>query len=425
MSNKRKRSVQQKGSLASFFKGQAFLIVVIVLVIAYVVISCFSALNVSLQTQTALPSTVYKTVSTQALVVRNETRLENKKDQVVIPSISDGEKVAKDGQVAMVFSSNENAASYAEYIDAEEQIEYYATLEAKSVGQVSDIESIDNDIVTALGSYISSVSGNFNASNTDDYINKLNDKIATRQMLIGESVDFSSIVKELSDKMNSINIESCKPTSYITSDVSGIFSSYTDSLEDAFDYDNVLSLDSNTLENYLDLAENSSDSSSNNFGKLITDFTWYFCAEVQTEDIKDLSDGDAVEVTLKNSNEVLKCRVEKGADDVELAEEETVLILSCEVMNSSLAKLRLSDIDIRVEAYTGIMVPADAVHVNNGEKGVYVLVASIVTWRDVEIKYTGNNYVILSYSNETDNGIILYDEIIISGKDLSDGKVYT
>ena len=54
-------------------------------------------------------------------------------------------------------------------------------------------------------------------------------------------------------------------------------------------------------------------------------------------------------------------------------------------MNSKLATLRKEEIEIRTGSLEGIKVPAEALHVNNGKKGVYVLVSSQVKFRETEV----------------------------------------
>ena len=145
---------------------------------------------------------------------------------------------------------------------------------------------------------------------------------------------------------------------------------------------------------------------------------------VNAKDVAPLKNGGKVDVAVSGSDEVYTCRIVSGAD-ADLGAEQTVLILKCSLMNSEIASLRLADIEIRVNSYTGIKLPAEAVHVNNGEKGVYALVASVVKWRKADILYTTDDYVVLSYTPEEDGGIKLYDQIVVQGKELHDGKVYT
>lgn len=42
-------------------------------------------------------------------------------------------------------------------------------------------------------------------------------------MIIGEDIDFSTVKQGLEQKLNAINLESCKPTGYVSTKESGIF----------------------------------------------------------------------------------------------------------------------------------------------------------------------------------------------------------
>ena len=65
----------------------------------------------------------------------------------------------------------------------------------------------------------------------------------------------------------------------------------------------------------------------------------------------------------------------------------------------------------------------------DGVQGVYVLTGNIVTFKRLDVIYTGDDYVISKKIYDTvkdDNNIPyvkLYDEVIVEGKDLSDGKI--
>lgn len=392
--------------------------VVVLLIFIYVFVQCFSVFNVSLKTQTALTSTVYETIDTKALVIRDEHTVSGSSSAVTVPSADDGEKVKVNGEIAKVFSSEESAKAYSEYEKIIEKVEYYSDMQSKSVGQVADVESLDGDILLDVNSYIRACAGGSTEA-AEAYSNELNDKLTRRQILIGKEVDFASVISELEQEAEGLNVS--KPIDYITADSSGIFSRYTDGLEKAFDYSAVEELDAQTLTEYMQSAENAAQT--DNLGKLITSYEWYFCTVVEADKVSMLKNGDKIEVCISGSDSVYTCRIVSGAE-VQPGAEQTVLILECSVMNSEVASFRLENIEIRVNSFTGIKMPAEAVHVNNGEKGVYALVASVVEWRRADILYTDDNYVVLSYNPDEDGGIKLYDRIIIQGKELHDGKVY-
>ena len=58
-------------------------------------------------------------------------------------------------------------------------------------------------------------------------------------------------------------------------------------------------------------------------------------------------------------------------------------------------------------------------------KGVYVLIASQVKFREAEVIYNTDDYALVKYDTENEDAIHLYDKIITQGKDLENGKVYT
>ena len=420
MANRESFKLNKKIKLSPAQKQNAAIIFVVALIVIYVAVELYSAFNVSLKTQTALESTVYETIDTPALVVREEHTVQGNGSAVTVSSVEDCEKVVKGGEIALTFDSQESASAYSQYVDLEDDLRYYSDMESQAVGQVTDVESLDDSIIENINEYIRACAAqDINALSSSAA--ELNDRFTRRQILIGKDIDFSAVMRETEEKMDALNISANQPTGSITADESGVYSEYTDGLEGAFDYNNVENLDVDTLNSWMQQAQNSQPAQ--NAGKLITDFEWYFCAAVNTDDINGIENGDDIEVAVSGTDSVYKCKIVSGAEP-ELGQEQTVLVLSCDEINSDTVSMRLTNIEIRVNSYTGIRMPSAAVHVNNGERGVYALVSSVVEWRSAEVLYTDGDYVMLSYDPESENGIKLYDQIIIQGKELHDGEVY-
>lgn len=144
-------------------------------------------------------------------------------------------------------------------------------------------------------------------------------------------------------KLNSINLDSCKPNGYISTKESGIFSSYSDGCETAFDYKNIDKLDVKTFDKYISQAQKAKKTDS--LGKLVTDYEWYFACKVSADDVKNIDDGDILNVALKDSDKVIECEVISGAT-LDLGVKESVLILRSSEMDSEIASMRLEDIEI-------------------------------------------------------------------------------
>lgn len=396
--------------------------VVLIAIAAYIIAECYSATHVDIQTVTAVKSTVYQTLDKKALVIRDEHTVEGNSSGVTVACVNDGEKVKVGGNIAMVFSNSDNAKSYSSALDLQSRLDYYINLESKSAGTATDVEQIDSDVINDVNDYIRSSSSN-NFSAVQSAALDLNDKLTRRQMIIGEDIDFSTVKQGLEQKLNAINLESCKPTGYVSTKESGIFSSYSDGCETAFDYKNIDKLDVNTLDKYIDQAKKAKKTDS--LGKLITDYEWYFACKVSADEVKGIENGDILNVALKDSDKVIECEVVSGAT-LDLGVKEAVLILRSSEMDSELASMRLENIEIRFNEYTGFKVPSSAIHINDkGEKTVYALVANQVESRTGKVIYSTKDYVVFEYTPEDENSIRLYDQIITQGKDLHDGKVYT
>lgn len=399
------------------------IILVLALIGGYIFYGCYSALNVDVETITAVKSTVYEAIDAQALVIRDEHTVSGSSGGVTVASVNNGEKVKAGGNIAMVFSSEEDATKYSSAQELQNQLSYYEELETQASGTVTDVEQIDSDILSDVNSYIRAV-GNGRYDSLLEYSDDLNERFIRRQLTIGEKIDFSQVKSDIKNQLDQINVSTCSPVDYLTTEESGIFSSYTDGFESIVDYSKATEIDAATLKSCIEkVSESENDSSS--FGKLITSYEWYFCCVVPSKDTAKISDGDTLNVTLKSSDDILKCQVITGADP-DLNTEETVLVLRCSDMNSRIASMRLEDIEIRYSEYEGFKIPASAVHVDdNGEKFVYALISNTVEKRSGEIIYSTKDYVVFGYDAQNSDSIRYYDQIITKGTDLHDGKVYS
>lgn len=400
-------------------KGNWLIISVVVLIVLFVVIQFYKVTHIELKTQTATVSTVYDKASSEALFIRDESVVEKAATGVTVPCFEDGDKINVKGNVAMQFSSSKAAANYSKYTDLTNQIKYYQTLEAQTVGQSANLETINEDIEQKVINYADGLCRN----KIGDTAQELDSVLVRRQLIIGEDVDLLSIIENLRDKRNSYSSFS-KPDKYIKTDESGVFSSYTDGYENIIDFDKAEETSVKEFKSALSAVDKSKDVA-DNVGKLATSYTWYVQTLVSTDTVKNLENGDYVNIVLKDdSSKEFKAEIVSGAD-VSLGQKETLLVLKLNEMDADIAKLRKAEIEIRRNKYEGIKIPSEALHVVDGKKGVYVLIASQIKFREVNIIYSDDDYVLAEYDESNTNSIHLYDKIITQGKDLKDGKVYT
>lgn len=249
-------------------KSNWLIVSVIALIVLFVVIQFYSVTHIELKTQTATVSTVYDKVSSEALFIRDEVVVEQSASGVTVPCFDDGDKINVGGNVAMCFPSSKAAANYSKYSEYTSQIKYYQTLEAQTVGQSANLETINEDIEQKVINYADSVGKN----QIGDTAQELDSVLVRRQLIIGEDVDLLSIIENLRDKRDSYSSFS-KPDKYIKTDKSGVFSSYTDGYESIIDFDKAEETSIKEFKSALKAVDKSQDVS-NNIGKLVTSYTW-------------------------------------------------------------------------------------------------------------------------------------------------------
>lgn len=402
-------------------KDSIAILVVVFLIVAYIGYQFYTITHIGLETQTAVTTTVYDTFDAEALVVRDEHVVDYDGSAITLPVLSDGDKINVGGNIAATFSSKDSANAYSKYNEIKDKLDYYETLESQSVGQATNVESINAKIDDDVDSYIRSI---YNNKGSEDTSENLNSSLIQRQMIIGEKINFTSITQDLR-KQAADSATSAKAASFVKTKQSGVFSSYTDGYEDIVDYKSIEDQSIKDVKELLKKVDTTKPDKAEHIGKLITSYNWYLEMIVPAEEVKGLSNGDFVTVALKNNDEAaLTAEIVKGAD-LEVGAKETLLILKCNDMNSDLATIRKEPVEIRYNTYKGIKVPAEALHVVDGKKGVFALIASQVQFRTAEVVYSEDDWVLLSYQKDSQDGIRLYDKIIIQGKDLEDGKVYT
>ena len=73
---------------------------------------------------------------------------------------------------------------------------------------------------------------------------------------------------------------------------------------------------------------------------------------------------------------------------------------------------------IITKTYSGIRVDKNSVRLLDGQSGVYVKVGQIVRFKKADVLYMGSSYALLDPNGKVSN----FDEVIVSGKNLYDGK---
>ena len=201
----------------------------------------------------------------------------------------------------------------------------------------------------------------------------------------------------------------------------GYYISTVDGYENAVSYTGVLNLTTDKIDALIDGSTLPNADNSSYMGKLVDAFNWYILCVIDYKDAASLKVGGKITVEFTGTTaEPLSADVVKIND---AADGRTSIILKCNLMNKKYAVLRKNPVKLIFNTYTGYQVNNKAVREINGQKGVYVLNGNIVKFKKINIVYSDSEYSICSVPDGESGYLKQYDEIIVEGTDLYDGKI--
>lgn len=376
------------------------------------------------QTEIALEKTVSKSVTTETFIVRDETYITAQVSGTLVPLVADGKRVASGDDVAVVFTSEASARNYSKIRELEEEIAYFESLRNKIGIQTSDVESLDERIYSACESYIQAIAGG-NVADFESYEDTLCEAITSRQLSTGTVIDPTEKLAALRAELAELkNAEGGYTT--IQANNPGYYIGHVDGYETAIDYNSAAAADGEVIESLLNMSPVPSTQLQNCMGKLVDSFNWYLLCVIDSQSAASLSVGGHITVEFPlSSAESISAKIvsmqNAGTDKVSV-------VLSSNLMNTQYAGLRKEQIRLVLENFTGYQVNNKAIREVNGEKGVYIVSGNIIKFKKVNIAYSDSEYSVCVTPND-ENGnplsgyVSLYDEIIVEGTDLYDGKI--
>lgn len=157
-------------------------------------------------------------------------------------------------------------------------------------------------------------------------------------------------------------------------------------------------------------------------GRIVTGFSWRFygvCTLAQADRFDGVT---RVQIRVPGKqDEALDATVVEVLPDEEsgLAK----VTLECNTINANVLHFAQEEAEIVLATYEGIRVNKEALHIVDGERGVYVKYGSLQRFRRIEIEFEDESYLLLPADGAAGEAseVRLYDEIIVEGPNLQDG----
>lgn len=377
----------------------------------------------SYDTETADEVIEQEKLDLKAFIVRDEEYIDQKTTGTVVPLIKDGMRVASGDAVARVCGTTEDAANMSALLDAEESLARYQELSEQTELNALDMEKLNKDIDSSFTELIEA-SGKGDFSNVNQNIEELENKLASKQILKDGTIDLTAKFNELGAKIKSLESKKIS-SSDVLAPLSGYYISNLDGYENAIDYDKI---DDLTVGEAEKLFDKKPDDVTGRMGKIVGSYKWYLVTVMDSKYSLLMAEGDTMKINMPYYGfKDVEVRVEKISTT---QNNKVAVAFSCNRMNETYANMRAEDIELVFKEYKGYKVNSSSIRREKDEKGneidiVYILRGDIMNARKIEIIYDAGDYVLVSEETEASNGyrpIKRYDEVIVKGRNLSDGK---
>ena len=420
---------------------------VAVLLLIYVGYQVYLSQYTGLKTEAATYSTVSESIDTTGFIIRDEEVISSSYSGVLNYTVDDGEKVAEGGAIAEIYPTEEDAAVQNRIARIDDELNRLSALETPSDSTASNPKLIGSQISKKITSILGALKSGSMSDVTDER-NDLQLLLSQRQVVTGKesSGDYAAHVNELHEERIALTQSASASIGTVSSPAAGYFIRSVDGYENAVSLDGVTSLsvsDVRALEE-----EEPAGTDTESIGKVAKDFNWYIACIWTENDLVRLDRTTKVTVEMPFATvEQIPAEVVKINRDSETGE--AAVILKCTYMNSDLASARMETLRINISSYSGVLVPESAVHFadvvahetdEDGNevdvtyeniRGVYVKSGSRLRFVQIFSDATINGYAICKVSLSTEereqlvtgDTIQLYDEVVVEGTDLYDGKM--
>jgi len=420
-------------------------VVLAFLVLLYVGYQAYQATHQSIRTETAMYGEVSDVLQAQGFILRNETVIDESYSGVLSYRVADGSRVSRGGVIADIFSNESDAASQRELDQLDQEIENLQSLSQTANFYVANPSMLGDQIYSALEGISQLVNENdFSGLNTQK--GELQNALIRRQLITGEesAEDYSQRISQLQSQRDTLASQTGSARGSILAPEAGYFISTVDGLENVMDISQVESITVAQAEELLEQQPSSTDA----VGKICQDFNWYAVCVFDEDDMVHFEGVADVYLDIPfASTEQIPAKVLARNSDGESGK--TAVVFQCSTMDADIAAVRNEAIQVTVNTYSGVLVNERAIRfadveytttdeagntvtqVQENVKGVYVLYGGQLEFVQVFTDQTVNGYAIcrtdLTEEEQsmlvTDSTIQLYDQVVVEGTDLYDGKI--
>lgn len=380
---------------------------------AYIIVQLYVILGREYKTEIAVLYTMADSVELPGFVMFDAINVPGEGNLGYL--VEDGERVSEGAVIAEKYTDDSQSAAREQLIRLQNNIDLL-TKSQNSAG--SDLTLLTTQTKTALYNLLdqldtASYSGMLDAES--EFLLAQN----RLQISTGQTSGFQSTIAELEAERDTVAAQ-LEGLETITAEENGYFISAASAMPLDLEEQTLADATPAQIQELLD--QGVATSTASLAGRIVEGFSWRFYT-VCDQDTAERFDGVTnVRISIPGKEET---PLDATVSSVELDEESGLakIVIECQTINSDVLRLGQETAKIDLQTYQGLRIDKDALHIVDGEKGVYVKYGDLQRFRKIQILYEDDTYMLVPSDGSVggDSEVRLYDEVIVEGSNLQDG----
>ena len=371
------------------------------------------------QTEVALTYSISDSAEASGVIVREEQVISGQASGGVVSyQQSDGTVVRKGSVIAEVYNSSNDISIRRQIRALEEQIAALSKVSDARSAEYSSTETINRQINAEIDDYIALIHQG-QVSDLSDSKAELLYLLSQKDVVMGEAESYASRITQLQTEVDSLNTRLSGSLVQYTSPEIGYFARMTDGYEAVLTPNSINTM---TVEQLRAFSREKVVFDNSNLGKIVTDHHWYYAAVLPAADAEKFILGDTVYLNFNMYNITQIPFTVKEVRTDESDPDHCMVLLSTSHMVPELLMVRNPSVQIDFTSYTGLRIPAKAKRYEGQQVGVYVQDGDVVRFKTINIIYENSEFILCGANPDLERPLEIYDQVIVEGTDLSDGK---
>lgn len=376
-----------------------------------------------IETENTFYSVVNDVISTQGYIFRDETLIIQGAEGTRSYLAENGEKVYLGQELCVTYQDYDDADVQARINEINLQL---AVLEESNGSYFADLGRINDNIADYMMEIQESVAAG-DLQTAERLQSSLLVQMNRRQATVEEDGDFfSNKISALKREKQSLEGSLYGDKVSTVSPAAGYFYTEVDGYESLF---SAAALEEMSLTGFMELISDNKEPTvnSNAVGKIAKSSKWYMAFVCNRRDAAGFEKGKTYTISFPYSEMDIEMTLERSSGGGD--SEEVMMVFSSHSLPSDFKFTRRQEINIIKSSVEGLKVRTAALRNVDGQTGVYVLYNNRIIFKTTEIiRESGGFYLVAlpdksSHTIRSATKLSIHDIVIISGKNLYEGKV--